>query len=369
MEIQLASSISPLIFLRLSDLLEKGEGAALVTIIETIGSTPQVPGAKAIIMADGLIAGTIGGGFFEASIIDRAKKLLNIKQAELILWKFAADWEEESSICGGQALVIVDGFPERDSLIFKKVAQALRLRRRGLLITSIQRKKEEIISFDRLFLEEDELSDVYGGKENQFKEYSFFLSPEERLDLFRKEKPKLIKKFGPEDVEIFLFFEPVSPSPRLLIFGAGHIGQAVAQLGLFLGFEVFLFDDRHDLELPAAIRDKINFILADMVESLEKFSTDDFCYLIIVTRGHRLDGEVLRMALKKRLGYIGMIGSRRKVALMKEEFLKKGWARNEDWVRIHSPIGFDIGAQTVEEIAVSIMAEVIAIRRRGEKSL
>lgn len=105
-----------------------------------------------------------------------------------------------------------------------------------------------------------------------------------------------------------------------------------------------------------------------MAESLERFSTDEFCYLIIVTRGHRHDGEVLRGALKKRAGYIGMIGSRRKVALMKEEFLKNGWASEEGWVKIHSPIGLDISARTVEEIAVSIMAEVIATRRRGEKS-
>lgn len=369
MEIQPASSFSPHIFLKLAELVEKGERAALVTIIETSGSTPQVPGAKAIITADGLKAGTIGGGYFEATIIERAKGLLNLKQSELILWNFAADEEQEGSICGGQALVMVDGFPEKDPLTFKKLADALRQRRRGLLTTILQRQAGEKIEINRLFWEEDELSSALGEKKNQSQEGFFYLSSEEISDLFHQEKPKLIKKFGPNGEEKILFFEPVGLPPRLLIFGAGHVGQAVAQLGLFLGFEIYLFDDRQELGLPAGIKDRINFIVADMAESLEKFSTDESCYVIIVTRGHRYDGEVLRAALKKKVGYIGMIGSRRKVALMKEEFLRNGWASEADWAQIHSPIGFDIGARTVEEIAVSIMAEVIATRRRGEKRL
>lgn len=369
MEIQRASSILPDIFLRLGELLEKGERAALVTIIETSGSTPQIPGAKALITSDGLKAGTVGGGHFEAMIIERAKELLDLKQTEVILWSFAADGEQEGSICGGQALVMVDGFPEKDQWTFKKLAHSLGRRRRGLLITIIQRQAGEKVWLDRLCWEEDELSEGLEKGSNQLKEDFFRLPPEEISDLFQQERPKLIKKSGPEGEEKFLFFEPVVLPPRLLIFGAGHVGQAVAQLGLFLGFEVYLFDDRHEIELHHGIKDRVNFIMADMAESLDKFSTDASCYLIIVTRGHRHDGEVLRVALKKKVGYIGMIGSRRKVALMKEEFFRKGWASEEDWAQIHSPIGLDIGAKTVEEIAVSIMAEIIAIRRRGEKRL
>lgn len=206
MEIQLSSSFSSDIFLQLAKLLKQGERAALVTIIETSGSTPQVPGAKAIITADGLKAGTIGGGYFEATLINRAKELLSLKQAKLILWNFAGDGEQEGSVCGGQALVVVDGLPEKDQLVFKKLANSLTRRRQGLLMTTIQRQGGEKIWLSRLFWEEDEFSDGHG--EGQLMEEFFRLPLKERLDLFQQEKPKLIKNLGPDREEIFLFLSP-----------------------------------------------------------------------------------------------------------------------------------------------------------------
>ena len=368
MEIQLAASSSAFVFPRLLKLLREKKEAALVTILETTGSTPQIAGAKAVVTSDGLEVGTVGGGSFEAAMIERARNQLISRGAELIFWSFAAEEGEESSICGGQALVLIDGYPGKNQSILEKLMSCLERRGRGLLITAIRRKAGEKIWLDLFFQEEGQPFDELARLKNQFPGLLFSLQPEEITGLWQKERPKLIKGRATDEEEIFLFLEPVLPPPRLLIFGAGHVGQAVAQLGLFLGFEVYLFDDRADLKLSFPLKDKINFMVGDMAQSLEEFPADDSCYSVIVTRGHRHDAEVLRVALKKRLGYIGMIGSRRKVALMKEDFLRHGWATEEDWARVHSPIGLDIGARTVEEIALSILAEIVSIRRRkGEK--
>jgi len=364
MEIQLAASSSAFVFSRLLRLLREKKEAALVTILETSGSTPQIAGAKAVISPDGLEAGTVGGGSFEAAMIERARNRLISREAELIFWSFAAEEVEEGSICGGQALVLIDGYPGKDQSLLEKLISCLERRNRGLLITAIRRKAGEKIRLNRFFQEEDLSLDELARVKNQFPALLFSLQPDEITCLWQQERPKLIKGMAPDEEETYLFLEPVLPPPRLLIFGAGHVGQAVAQLGLFLGFEVYLFDDRADFKLSFPLKDKIKFIGGDMAQSLEAFPADDSCYCVIVTRGHRHDAGVLRVALKKRLGYIGMIGSRRKVALMKEDFLRQGWAIEEDWARVHSPIGLDIGAQTVEEIALSILAEIVSIRRR-----
>jgi len=368
MEIRLAASSSAFVFSRLLELLREKKDAALVTILETSGSTPQIAGAKAVISPDGLEAGTVGGGSFEAAMIARARSQLISREAELIFWNFAADEGEEGSICGGQALVLIDGYPGKNQTILEKLVSCLERRGRGLLITAVRKKAGERLRLDRFFQEEGQPYDELARLKNQFPGLLFSLQPEEITGLWQKERPKLIKGMAPDEAEIFLFLEPVLPPPRLLIFGAGHVGQAVAQLGLFLDFEVYLFDDRADLKLSFPIENKINFMVGDMAQKLEEFPADDSCYAVIVTRGHRHDADVLRVALKKKLGYIGMIGSRRKVALMKEDFLRHGWATEDDWSGIHSPIGLDIGAQTVEEIALSILAEIVSIRRRrGEK--
>ncbi|MCX7973037.1 MAG: XdhC family protein [Candidatus Aminicenantes bacterium] len=367
MDIYLASTKLPSLFTQLAEFLDQGKNVALIILLETRGSTPQVAGAKALITLEGLAAGTIGGGFFEAAIIEIAQKWLKLKRAELINWNFAADLAEEGSVCGGQALVLVDGNPQKNHQVFKEVGGSLKQRRRGLLSILIEKTTSDQISLDYFFLPEGEVLANLIKNKVQSKEVWSFISKEEMADFFKDEKPRLIKGRTAEGREEILFIEPIYPLPRLLVFGAGHVGQAVARLGLFLGFEVFLFDDRADLELPIELRSKVNFIAADMASSLEKFPLDKTSYLIIVTRGHRYDAEVLRVGLKKEFAYIGMIGSRRKVALMREEFLKKGWAKEEDWAKLHSPIGLDLGAKTVEEIALSIMAEVVACRRQSRK--
>jgi len=159
----------------------------------------------------------------------------------------------------------------------------------------------------------------------------------------------------------FAFLERILPKPALIIAGAGHIGQSLVHLGKYLGFEVTVWDDRPEYADQTRIPEA-DIVLSGAIDSLEKINIQDDSYLVIVTRGHKSDAEVLRKFVKTNAAYIGMIGSKAKVAQMKTSFFENGWATSEQWNRIYTPVGLKIGAQTVEEIAVSIAAQLVKVR-------
>ena len=158
-----------------------------------------------------------------------------------------------------------------------------------------------------------------------------------------------------------LFIEVAIPRPSLLIVGAGHIGQSLAQMGKLVGFRVVVLDDRPNFanveRFPAA--DEI--IAADFMETLRDYPITDTTYIVLVTRGHRHDEQSLRQLLDSLAAYIGMIGSRRRVGTVLRHLAEEGYSP-ERLSQIYSPIGLDIGSETPEEIALSIMAEVVAFR-------
>jgi xanthine dehydrogenase accessory factor len=160
-----------------------------------------------------------------------------------------------------------------------------------------------------------------------------------------------------------LYVEPILPRPTLLIAGAGHVGGALAQIGSMCGFQVVIVDDRPSFankeRLPFADRVEVT----EIAPFIRDFPIDRETYVVIVTRGHRNDAQCLRECIHSNANYIGMIGSKRKICVIYEELLREGLATPEELRRVHSPLGLDIGAKEVGEIAVSIAAELIAIRR------
>ena len=161
-----------------------------------------------------------------------------------------------------------------------------------------------------------------------------------------------------------VFVEPILPQPTLFIFGAGHVSLAVSRIASEAGFAIAVIDDR------ASFANAERFPMASEIhtsyaQSFERIRPNSSSYLLIVTRGHKDDMRVLAWAVTSEARYIGMIGSKRKVISVYKALEKEGFAA-EKFERVHAPVGLDIGALSPEEIAVSIVAELIAVRRNAK---
>jgi xanthine dehydrogenase accessory factor len=164
-----------------------------------------------------------------------------------------------------------------------------------------------------------------------------------------------------------IFVEPILPAPVLYLFGGGHISTAVARVAASTGFVIGIIDDRETFankeRFPMAAE-----IYTTYEEAFEKLQPNSSSFLVIVTRGHKDDMRVLAWAVNTKARYIGMIGSKRKVISVYRALEKEGYAP-EKFERVHAPVGLEIGALTPEEIAVSITAELIAVRRNATDKL
>lgn len=165
-----------------------------------------------------------------------------------------------------------------------------------------------------------------------------------------------------------IYIEPIVPTPRVFIFGGGHISLFVAKMSVMVGFQVVVLDDRPQFANKERFPQAEEVITEEFPLALGKLKVNKSSFLVIVTRGHLYDQEILEWAMGTEAKYIGMIGSRKKIQTVYTNLREKGIAR-EKLQRVHAPIGLDIGALTPEEIAVSIVAEMIQVRRKmkGEK--
>lgn len=167
----------------------------------------------------------------------------------------------------------------------------------------------------------------------------------------------------PETGQVEIFIQPLAPMPTLWVLGAGHIALPVVELGHMMGFKTIVIDDRPDFANPFRFPKAEEVICDDFAKTINRLEVTEHTYIVIVTRGHRYDQMCVEMLLDSKAAYIGMIGSRRRVNEMKAVLEEKGFTK-ELLSKLHSPIGLDIGAETPEEIALSIIAEVVAVRRK-----
>jgi xanthine dehydrogenase accessory factor len=165
-----------------------------------------------------------------------------------------------------------------------------------------------------------------------------------------------------------IFIEPVLPAPLLYLFGAGHVSFELFKAAKNAGFDVIVADDREAYANAERFPGARQVISRDFNEAMADLSPRESAYIVIATRGHRDDMRILRWAVQTPARYIGMVGSRRKAITVMRELIAEG-LKPELFDRVHSPVGLDIGAVTPEEIAVSIMAELIGVRRHAERAL
>jgi xanthine dehydrogenase accessory factor len=165
-----------------------------------------------------------------------------------------------------------------------------------------------------------------------------------------------------------IFIEPLLPQALLYIFGAGHVSSSLYKVAKDAGFNIIVIDDRETYANRARFPEAQDVIAGDFDQAMARISPSEAAYIVIVTRGHRDDMRVLRWAVQTKARYVGMIGSKRKTIGIFRELQREGLPASL-FDRVYAPIGLDIGASTPEEIAVSITAELIAVRRQSEREL
>ena len=320
----------------------KNERIVLATILETKGSVPQVQGASAIFSDGGLITGTLGGGILEADATRKAAEAIKGYSSDIYEFDLNAEISsKEAAICGGTALILIDVKPDKYRDVYKTMEKSMLDGRPGVLLTTIA--KQNSITIKRQWFESAQ------GEYSQ--EIARCL--DEKICLYTEASDGTT-----------IFFEPVFPLPELIIAGAGHIGKAVAHLANLLDFEVTVIDDRPEYANPQNIPDADHLIVDNIGTAVHEAARTANTYIVIVTRGHKDDAEALRACLDSEVAYIGMIGSKRKISLMREEFMSEGWATASRFDRVYAPIGLEIESKTVQEIAVSICAQLVQVRRQ-----
>jgi xanthine dehydrogenase accessory factor len=339
----------------LCEFLAKGEEAVLATIISHQGSTPRTAGTHMVISRDGRGHGSIGGGTLEARVLEAGRELLAGGCARII--PFDLSYEDVAAtemICGGRVEVLLDRvIPTPEGIaVFNRWRQAQADREDCLFVTVIVGGAGEIERIDHCLILGD--GTVYG----RFPLSSSALH--EVASEGRASGPMQVTKIENSTVVI----EPARKPKTLHLFGAGHVARPTAHMASLVGFRVEVVDDRDEFadtgRFPEA--DVIR-VLPDFHRVLSEVSVDGDSFVVIVTRGHAYDKTVLAQILKTDACYIGMIGSRRKRDAIYQALLTEGFT-HEDLRRVHCPIGLEIGAETPEEIAVSIVAELIRHRAR-----
>lgn len=346
------------------NLINKGEPFVIATVIDTKGSTPQKPGAKLLVREDGSGVGTLGGGCVEGDIWFAAKMLLNEGgESQLQDYNLNEDIAaREGLVCGGTMYFLID--PVRDAkdltAAVGKIVDAYDGGTSMGQATLLKPSNNKGSVGDKLFLETD--GSVSGSLGDAKRDKEAVGALKGLMDYGR------INYLNTEDgAEVFL--EGFTTPASVVIAGGGHIGKSLAPLVKMLGLKLYVVDDRPEFANKERFPEADEVVVAQYHEGLKQLDIRPNTAIIVATRGHREDDLALEAAAMSPAGYVGLVGSRRKTILIYEELLKNGMPK-ERIQAIHSPIGLDIGAKTPEEIALSIVSEIVAFREgRPGKSM
>lgn len=336
---------------QVSQLLTQGEDLVLVTVLETDGSTPRGAGARMVVRSGGRILGTIGGGSVEAAAIQGSLKLFRTRDA--LLQTFNLDKGSLEMICGGRLTVLMEYLPATPKIAALFRALSAPATDGGLRVgiaplgNALDGRRAQLTRV------------IVGIGEHTPAAGSLPAALVERLaEVTRKQRSPFVVQEGDQR----FLLEPVFHWGTVLFFGAGHVALATAALAKTVGFRTVVLDDRAEYANweRFTTADEVR-VISSFNEAFDGLTVNRDSYVVIVTRGHKHDRTVLAQSLHTEAGYIGMIGSRKKrdetyAALRQEGF------DEEDLTRVHSPIGIAIPADTPEEIAVSIVAELIQHR-------
>lgn len=327
------------LFSALQQSIAKKQDCMLVTVIAGSGSTPRGAGAKMAVFAQNPAIGTIGGGALEYQAQQMAQKAL--EQGKTYTWEFKLHPNEVADlgmVCGGDVEVyfqyLSSSAPET-AVLLEQILQALDKNTDSWLITEIS-------------------SDQHWAQQTQ-------IADRKLLSQMGFPSPLTNKTAIVDFAEKKYYAEPLQTAGRVYIFGGGHISKSLVPVLHPLGFRCVVLDDKAEFSDPARFPLAEETILTAFTDFSQAVPINDSDYIIIMTRGHANDYDVLVQALRTKACYIGMIGSRSKLKTTKEKLLADGFT-TEDFERVHAPIGLAIKAVTPEEIAISIAGELILER-------
>ncbi len=334
----------------LNGAVRRGRSVAYTALVETRGSTPQKAGAVMLVYEDGSQAGTLGGGCVEAEVKRRALRLLDDGDTELMTFNLDNNYGwDDGLICGGRMTMLVDPVREPGDLeYFETFGEMLETGCGCTEAVVLDREKSHGgAPADRFLL------DAHGQLVTS-------RATESRPGVVDDSLRSLASRRRPY-VEAGVSFMPQQSRCRLLIVGAGHVGQEVARMASSVDFDVWVVDDRAEYCSTERFPEAQRLLVGPIDQALSGLEIDSNTFCIIVTRGHNHDEEALYHLAETSAAYVGMIGSRRKIKLIYEDLLGEGVSRNA-LRRVCAPLGFEIGSQSVPEIAVSIVAELVAAR-------
>ncbi len=326
----------------ISDHLARGEKGALATITKKVGAAPREEGAQMFVASEGTIYGTIGGGLVEADVRQAAADVIATGHYRMLHFKM--DWKEvgdEEMICGGNVSVFIEPIDDRQRDVYDAVRNVIKRDAKGLIVTRYADSK-----LLKSLLRSD--GTVAGDPID--------CTVTARLSV-NTEKPIL---------QDGLIAVPILTRSCLYIFGAGHVSQYISRMADMTHFDVIVIDDRADYCSEVRFPEAKEVVVEGFDKVFEHLSFCGSEYVVIVTRGHKHDALVLGHVLKRPTRYVGMIGSVRKTKMVFGHLKDKGAVDERLFAQVYAPIGLDIGAQTPQEIAVSIVAELIRVRREPE---
>jgi len=336
-----------------SRLLEANEPCVLATLVDAHGSTPQKAGASLLMRGGGSTLGTLGGGCIEAEALDVAHDVRTTGQPRLLDFELTEDIAVDYGLaCGGNERIFITRLTPEGTTI--AALQALRRAvaewqpvALALALDGAHRGRLAAVGCDgpqgdSAWLTADATASVT----------AHLAQPHPRPIVF-------------DSAEGEVYVEPVGPAAEIIVIGAGHVGRAVATAAKFLSYRVAVIDDRDDFANRERFPDADVVIADDIERAIDDYAPSPASAIVIVTRGHRYDYQALSAALRSRAFYVGLMGSRRKVALIFRQLMEDGVPRQR-LQDVRAPIGLDIGAMSPEEIAVSIIAEITKERLGGD---
>lgn len=330
--------------------LAAGEPVVRAVIVKTWGSTPREVGADMLIRRDGAMLGTIGGGCGEAEVYELAQSLLGQPgPSDGLLYHVDLTENPENGgdkVCGGRFDVLLQRLdPERHAELAATARQRLREGESLTWRTGTGRTAPGFWKAD---------------PEGALSPLPLRLSP--TLGDPGESPGWTVSSEGEHH-----FLEPMGRTLRLVIVGAGHIARPLCRLAAEVGYQVVVLDDRPEYARQEYFPDAAEVVSGDYTEHLPRLAQAPACSVVLVTRGHKHDQDCLRLMVDRPLDYLGMIGSQRRIDAVYTELVEEGFAL-ERLRAVHAPIGLEIGAHTPAEIAVSILAQMIKVRRLPQEA-